>query len=446
MVSQPTAEASADRPRSHGRLAFFLGAVGASLLGAQAQERAPTRLTLAQAEEIALARHPHLAVAALLASAEDQGVREARAAEYPTISGSVTAVLAFDDTTITSGALATSSLSSRAAAGLSVSQLVTNFGRTAHLVGAARARALAAARDERMARSEVRRAVRTAYYEALEAQAVSTVAQVTLDDRRLTARKVEALARSSLRSSLDASFAQLLVSDAELAEVEAQSGIREGTARLGQALGDEQPAALILVDEADAPLAAPDPEAAVASALDHRPDVQALISRATASSELARAQRALSYPTLSVQGAAGLTPWHDPSIAHDYYGAVDLEVRVPIFTGGLYSGLQAEAEDRAHADDRALAELRQRVAADVRVAVAQVDDAYRRLDVTARMLPVAARALHLAQSRYETGLGDILEVNQAQLLATSAALALTSARYGYFLRRTDLDYATGALQ
>jgi outer membrane protein len=53
--------------------------------------------------------------------------------------------------------------------------------------------------------------------------------------------------------------------------------------------------------------------------------------------------------------------------------------------------------------------------------------------------------LDLAQTRYDAGLGSIVELSTAQLNLTSAQIADTSAHYDYQSQRILLDYQIGAL-
>jgi len=83
---------------------------------------------------------------------------------------------------------------------------------------------------------------------------------------------------------------------------------------------------------------------------------------------------------------------------------------------------------------------------DVKVAWLNAENAFRRLDVTARLLEQASRSLRLAETRYNLGLSSIVELSQAQLNKTSAAIASAGAKYDYQIQRTALDYQTGALK
>jgi outer membrane protein len=54
--------------------------------------------------------------------------------------------------------------------------------------------------------------------------------------------------------------------------------------------------------------------------------------------------------------------------------------------------------------------------------------------------------LRLAQTRYDNGLGSIVELNQAQLSQVSAEIAAAGAKYEYLSRRAALAFVTGGLR
>ena len=107
------------------------------------------KLTLADAERMAIEHNPNISVARLIALAQAQVTREVRSAELPTVQGDLTAVDAHDNSRITAGLLNNPSVYDRAAGGLTVSQLITDFGRTHNLVRSAQSNAKAQLENER---------------------------------------------------------------------------------------------------------------------------------------------------------------------------------------------------------------------------------------------------------------------------------------------------------
>ena len=75
----------------------------------------------------------------------------------------------------------------------------------------------------------------------------------------------------------------------------------------------------------------------------------------------------------------------------------------------------------------------------------QAMEAYRSLDVSARLVAQSKESLRLAQARYQAGLGSIVELNEAQLSETSAEINAAGVTYTYLTRRAELDFAAGLL-
>jgi outer membrane protein len=403
------------------------------------------KLTLSQVEQIALRNHPRIGSASLLAEAAKSAVTEARAPLYPSLSGNFTSVGAEHNSTLSAGTVQTSSLYSRVAAGVTASQLITDFGRTANLAESAKLRASAQEQNVGNTRAATLIEVDQAYYQALAADSVLKVAQAVVENRRLTLRQVQALAQSSLKSTLDVSFAEVALSDAELALVRAENDVQAAGAQLAAALGMAQPDHFELADEPLPPALEADPEPLVARALQQRPDLAALQLDRDAANRFAQAENALSRPTVSLLGVAGGLPATDARL-HSTYSAAGVNVNVPILNGKLYAARQSEAQLRAQALGRDVEDLTVQVSRQVRVAWLQANTAFRRLDVTARLVAQAEQSLRLAQTRYNNGLGSIVELNQAQVSQVSAEIAAAGAKYDYLSARAGLTFVMGALR
>jgi outer membrane protein len=266
-----------------------------------------------------------------------------------------------------------------------------------------------------------------------------------VDARRLTLRQVTALANANLKSSLDVSFADVNLSEAELALFRAENDIRSALTELNAAMGLSQEQSYEVSDaEMPGPLAEK-AEPLIGEALQQRPDLAGLRLTHQASLAFAAGERRLQYPTLSVIAAAGVIPQRDERL-RGHYDAAALNLNLPILNGGLFSARKAEAAAKARAAEQEVRGLELRIARDVKLAWLNAENAFRRLDVTARLFEQASRSMRLAQSRYDLGLSSIIELTQAQLNQTSAEIANANARYEYQAARSALDYETGALK
>lgn len=403
-------------------------------------------VTLEQAEQIALKNHPRVGAATLTAQAAGQVVAETRSAYFPAAVANTTGALANTGTILAAGALTTSSLSNRFASGVNLVQLITDFGRTRDLTRSARSRLEAQNENLTNIRAQIILEVRDAYYGVLAADAVLKVAQAALSSRQLLLRQITALSQSALKSTLDVSFAQVLVSEAQLAVYQAENNGEEARAQLATAMGYRQIENIALVDQELPGQLSPDIQSLIAQALTQRPDLLEREKTRDAAHEFADAEKKLSYPTIGLAAAAGVIPEHDHTLAHDNYEAAGLNISIPVFNGGLFSARHSEALFRAEAADKDVQDFSLQVSRDVQNAWYEANTAYRRLAVTSELVNQTNQALRLAQARYDAGLGSIVELNQAQLSQISAQIDAASAKYDYLNRRTALDYAIGTFR
>lgn len=101
---------------------------------AAAQQAPAPKLSLKDAEVMALKNHPLVQQTAFETRAAEQVIRETKSAYYPTAIGSITAAggLPDDNSRISAGYMSTSRVLNREAQGLEVNQLITDFGRTSN--------------------------------------------------------------------------------------------------------------------------------------------------------------------------------------------------------------------------------------------------------------------------------------------------------------------------
>lgn len=400
------------------------------------------RLTLRDAEQRALDSHPEIGARRYTSLAAGQVVREAKSAYYPAVFGGITGAGAQEGTRIAAGGLNNPTILDRFAAGLSVSQLLTDFGRTHDLVQGQSLRAESQQQDVASIRDDVVLQVDRAYFEGLRAQAVLKVAQQTVEARQLVVDQVSALAASNLKSSLDVSFAKVSLAQAQLLLVQAQNDVQAAFATLTAAIGSSTMTTYELADEP--PPAAPgdDRAALVAQALRDRPEVASTRLADQAAQKFADAERALWLPTISAVGAAGLTPYREVGLS-SRYAALGVNVTVPLTNGNLYAARHAEAAFRAQAESQELRDLENRVTRDVTVSWLDARTARQRVDLSAQLLAQATDALDLAQQRYKLGLSSIVELTQAELQKTEAEIVQATSRYDYQAKVAALNHALG---
>jgi outer membrane protein len=425
-------------------VAFFVGALFAPS-AARAAEPAPLPLSLQQAQDLAIKNHPRITEADLLALASRQAVREARSAYYPVITGDATAVGAVGaNTRIAAGGLNNPLILDRDAEGVTVNQIITDFGRSINLSASAKLTAQAREQEALATREEILLEVNSAYFAVLHASSVLEVANQTVATRQLTFNRVSELATNQLRSGLDAAFAKVDLEQGNLLVADAQNEQAAANARLADVLGERRPRNYQLADQTAMPAAPPDNEQLLQTALQNRPDLMQFRLEQEAADRFARAENDLNYPTISAVGAAGVIPVHDPLLKANY-AAAGVNLSLPIFDGFLFSAKKQEAGLRARAASEKTRDAEDNVVRDVTVAAANVALAARRVTLTGELLATASQAFDLADDRYRAGSSSIVELSQAQLGKTQAQIDAADAKYDYLLQTAILNFQTGAL-
>lgn len=429
---------------------FSLLLVMAAGLATAQTSSGPIKMTLQEAEALALKNHPQVLAEQNVVAAMGRQVVEEKSNYYPTVAGDFTGSGASQQARIGAGFITTSRLFDRVGEGIQINQLVTDSGRTPNLVASAKLRADAAQQTYTATRYDVLMRINQAYFNVLRAEQTVKVAQATVEARQQVADQINELAKNNLRSQLDVQFADVNVSKAKLMLLQAQDLQQQAFAEFTRALGAQQTGAYQLADQPLPPGPPADPEQLVTQAIQARPELAGLRLSRDAANHFARAERDLKYPTVSIIAMGGYIDYINqitlPRVIPNEYAGAALDVHIPIFNGHLFTAREQEAQDRALEADQRLRNEQQVVARDVRTAWAGATTAYQRMDVTAEMLRETTQATSLAQGRYDNRLASIVELTDAQLNETNAQIDNVNARYDYQIQYAILQYALGALR
>ncbi len=418
--------------------------------GTQTPAQLPTtgtrrRLTVQDAEALALKNNPQISVYHLLALASQQVTRQQKAAYYPDVYGSLTGVDSKEGSRIAAGNLNNPIVYERAAGGLTLSQLITDFGRTNNLVATAALRAKASDMNALATADQVKLAVDQAFYNALQTVALLKVAEQTVAARQLVSDQITTLFQNKLRSQLDVSFASANVAQAKLLLLDAQNNQQAALSALSQILGYATQQEFELVDSAAQLKPPPDSVSKlVDEAFSNRPEIAAQSYEYQAAQRFQKAERDLMFPSVDALGVVGRTPYSNTiagvSPFTSWYGAVGVNVNIPIFNGFLYPSRSKEAALRAQADEEQLRDLKDRIANDVRGSWLNAITAFNRIGVTQQFVDQTNLAVDLSQTRYSLGLSSIVELSQAQLQQTEAAIQFAAAKYQYQIAESVLRF------
>ncbi len=211
---------------------------------------------------------------------------------------------------------------------------------------------------------------------------------------------------------------------------------------LARLIGLRLEAPLTLTDTIPyAPITALQPDEALNRALANRADYKAASSQVRAS-ELARnaavSQRIPNVALNADYGTIGQSPWSN----HGTF-TVTGSVSFPIFDAGRIRADVEQADANLQQRKAELADLRQSIDQQVRVALLDLKTAADQVAVAQSSVELARQTLTQAQDRFAAGVGDNIEVVQAQNSVASASETYISSVFAHNLAKVELARALG---
>jgi outer membrane protein len=410
-------------------------------------------LTLAVALQVARAHQPTLRQAQASIAASRAKVDQAKAGLYP----QVTATGAYQRTTANfvarPGALpSTATIAPKAASfktfdffnfGLTANQLVYDFGQTFNRRDAAEATVEARQTDEQSTRLAVEQNVRVAFFTARAAKAMLSVAHETLDNQERHLQQIEGFVRAGTRAQIDLAQAKTDRANATVNLINGENSYASAKATLNQAMGVERDTEYEVADDGMSAVDGEDGglDPLVRQALKRRPEIASLQQQLRAQQLTLASIKGAYWPTLGV--STGATEAGRDLGAMTWNVNAGATVNWPLFQGGITNAQADEAQATAAGLRAQMETLEQQVRLDVEQARLGVRATKGVLVASDEVVINARERLRLAEGRYAAGIGNGIELADAQLAVSSALAQRVQAEYNLAAARAQLLHALG---
>jgi outer membrane protein len=321
---------------------------------------------------------------------------------------------------------------------VSLSQTIFDFGQSFAAIRAAQARRDSLAADADTTRTDVVLNVKQSYFGLLAARRLLAVAEETVRNDQKQLDLARGRNEVGFAPRLDVTRSEVQLASAELDRVSARNGVAVAEATLANALGIEGPLPFDIEDVLAAPGVSLDEPTALDRAYANRPELRSVLAQQRAGEQdVAQHWREL-MPTVRAAATYGGSGSETPLAEEWLVGAV---VNVPIFDGGLTLARVGESKANLHSLRFEEQRLRQQIALEVRRALLDVGRAADAIAVTERAAEQSRENLELAEGRYETGVGNVIELVDAQTARTSAEADHVRALYDHQTAIATLEQA-----
>ena len=421
---------------------------------AEAQTTQPERriLSLSDAVRTALAQQPALRQSQAGTDAAYARADEARAPLLPQVNASAIYSRQTGNFVQRPGQLPTSFQSSAGTSfrsfdfflfGASASQLIWDFGLTLDRWRATQALAASQLATEDAFRLFTILNVQVSYLNAGARRDLVQVARETLANQELHLKQITGFVQVGTRPEIDLAQARTDEANARVQLITAQNNYAISKAQLNQAMGVEGPTDYDVGNDTIAPFPQEDQPLAplLDVALHTRPEFVSADQQVRAQELTIASVRGAYFPSLGASFAFSDNGPRLDSLTWNWTAQATLQWN--LFQGFLTNSQMHEARANLIVFQTQRDILRQQVRLEVEQDRLALLGAKEVLSAAEEALTNARIRLRLAERRYQTGVGSVIELSDAQVAATAAAAQEVGARFNLAIARAQLLKAIG---
>jgi outer membrane protein TolC len=299
--------------------------------------------------------------------------------------------------------------------------------------------------DEELAAKQVRSAVSLAYLDALSAEEELEAAKADLD----LARELLKLGRhqnlAGLATSIDVARFETREAEEEARCLHATMNLRKSYIELNRVIGLPLNTDLKLTDSMEFVL---ERILSVAEEINfadqNRTELKIASERIQHHEFKLKEAKSERLPTLGFMGdygLAGITPSNSRNV-----GEVSAVLKMPIFDGGMIKGEIQEAESNKRQSQLIFNDLDKQVQEDVCLALQSLSISAEQVEVAEKVLALANRELKMSRDLFSAGIGDNIQVINAQTALARARQQYVAMLFQYNTARVNLYSALGNIE
>lgn len=409
-------------------------------VGAEEIIRKGESLTLERCLEIALKRQPNIIAAQNTVNASQSKIGQAKANYYPQLELTSSASRTSVGPRKTLGFETPSTEFNSYSTGAALNQTIFDFGKTPAQVKIQKLNYDSSLSDLENVSEQVILNVKQAYFGVLQAQRNRDVSKETVKQFELHLEQAKGFFEVGTKPKFDVTKAEVDLSNARLNLIRAENALRIAIVNLNNAMGVTEAPEYSIEDNLAFKKYEITLEDALSRAYENRPDMKSIVAKrqgAEASIELAKTGY---YPVLTGTAGYNYAGNEFPLERGWNVGAV---LSFPLFNGFLTRYQVEEARANLNILMSNEESLRQTITLDVQQAYLNLKEAEERIPTAELGVRQAEENFEIASGRYAAGVGNPIEVTDAEVSLTNAKTAYIQALYDYRVSQASLEKAMG---
>jgi outer membrane protein TolC len=323
---------------------------------------------------------------------------------------------------------------------VTASQTIFDFWKTRTQVNIQKIYADSAKSDLSNTEEQVILNVKQSYYAVLKAKRNLVVAGETVTQFQQHLEQAKAFYEVGTKPKFDVTKAEVDLGNAQLNLISARNSLKIATVILNNAIGVPEAPEYQIEDNLSFSQYSISLKEAVDRAYENRPELRSILLKKKATEESVSLAKKGYFPVLN--GNASYS-WAGHSFPEGDGWSAGVALSIPIFSGFSTKHQISEAKANLLVLTANEETLRQGVLLDVQQSLLNLAEAEERITVAELTVKQAQENSDIANGRYKAGVGNPIEVTDADVALSNAKTAHTQALYDYKVARASLEKAMG---
>lgn len=396
-------------------------------------------LTLERCIEIALKKQPNIIAALNNVNASESRVGQAKANYYPQINWS-SSYNRISSASGRFGSPSTGESFDEYSTGFNLSQLIYDFGKTPTQVKIQNLNLDSSRSDLRNTTDQIIFTVKQAYYGVIQAKYNMIVAEDTVKQTKQHLEQAKGFYSVGTKPKFDVTKAEVDLSSAKLNLIRNENAFRISIVNLNNAMGIPDTPEYTIDENMSFAKYEITLEDALTKAYQNRPDLKSLVSKRQAAERSIALAKTGYYPVLN--GNAGYN-WSGEQFPLEDVWNIGATLSFPIFSGFLTKYQVEEAKANLNVLKANEESLKQIIFLEVQESFLTLRAAEDAIPTAKLGVGQAQENLDIANGRYAAGVGNPIEVTDAEVGLANARTSYIQALYADKVAQASLEKAMG---
>ena len=335
---------------------------------------------------------------------------------------------------------------------LTANQLIYDFGKTSNIIDASKEDYLASNFETVKNVSFTVLKIKEAYYNILSSFQQINLSKESIKIDELHLEQAEKYYKAGVRTLIDVTDAKLKLSNSKLELIQAQYNLKNAKTKLISILGVDETQKVDIKNAQEITTLAKtleitnlDLENLLSSGYENRPELKMFEKQINAQKLKLKSNRAEYYPRVDFDATYSDKDSDKITSLDVRQATAGVYVKWDLYTGDSTEINIKSSLASLNSLKQQLTQEKLQIKEDITNAYFKLKESEESINIALLTVDLASQKLDLANKRYQSGLNDLVELNESKLQYTQSKSNLISTYYSYLSSKANVDYVIGVI-